>query len=121
MCQYDGVLETVERLRDGAAKCADTSLWALSDTDLITAVEQVHRLKQTIAAVELHLIAEFDARGIAAAQQVSGTAAWLRLRLLLDSASARRMVDQAVALRRHPAVDAALVDGAIHLRQADAI
>jgi hypothetical protein len=64
----------IGRLRDGAAKCAEASLWLLSDTDLVTAVEQVHRLKQTIAAVELHLIAEIDARDVPSAQQVRGTA-----------------------------------------------
>jgi Domain of unknown function (DUF222) len=121
LCESDGALGTVERLRNDAAKCAEASLWALSNTDLVTAVEQVHRLKQTIAAVELHLIGEMDARGIAAAQQVFNTAAWLRLRLLLDPASARRLVDQAAALKRHPAVDAALREGTIHLRQADSI
>ena len=121
MFQHSGVLDTVEQLRDGAAKCADASLWALSDTDLVTAIEQVQQLEQTVAAVKLHLIAEIDARDIPTAQNVRGTVSWLRLRLLLDPATARRLVDQAAALRRRPAVDAALCAGTIHLRQADAI
>jgi hypothetical protein len=93
----------------------------LSDTDLITAAEQLHRLESTLAAVKLHLITEIDARDIPAGQQVRGTALWLRSRLLLDAGTARRLVEQAAALRRHPAVDAAVCAGTISLRQADAI
>ena len=119
--QNGGVLDTVERLRDGAAKCADASLWALSDIDLVSAVEELNRLEQTIAAVKLRVITEIDGRHIPTAQLSRGTAAWLRSRLRLDAATARHLVDQAAALRRHPAVDAALCAGTIHLRQADAI
>jgi Domain of unknown function (DUF222) len=116
-----GVLDTLQDLRDDAAKCADASLWALSDTDLITAVDQVHALQQTITAVLLHLVREADARDIPAAQHCRGTAVWLRSRLLLDAGTARRLVDQAAALARHPAVDAALCSGTIHVGQASAI
>jgi hypothetical protein len=115
------MLDTVDRLREDAAKCADAALWALSDNELATAVEQVHRLEQTIAAVQLHLIAELDGRDLPTRQNVRGTATWLRSRLLLDGTTARRLVEQAAALGRHPAVDAALGAGAIHLRQAAAI
>ncbi len=115
------MLGIVGRLRDDAAKCADASLWALPEADLVAAVEQVHRLEQTIAAVKLHLIAEIDARDVAGDQLFRDTAAWLRSRLLLDPAAARQLVDQAAALRRHKAVDAALRAGDVHLRQAAAI
>jgi hypothetical protein len=116
-----GVLDTLQDLRDDAAKCADASLWALSDTDLITAVDQVHALQQTITAVLLHLVREADARDIPAAQHCRGTAVWLRSRLLLDAGTARRLVDQAAALARHAAVDAALCSGTIHVGQVGAI
>jgi hypothetical protein len=111
----------LERLRDDTAKCADASLWSLSDTDLETALQQVHRLQQTVTALLLHLIAEVGGRDLPGVQQVRGLPLWLRLRLVLDPATARRLVDQAAALQRHPAVDAALCAGTIHLRQADAI
>jgi Domain of unknown function (DUF222)/HNH endonuclease len=111
----------LERLRGGAGKCAVASLWPLSDNDLAVAIEQVHRLEQTLAAVKLHLINEIGDRGIPTAQFYRGTAAWLRSRLLLDPATARRLVEQAAEIRRHPAVDAALGAGAIQLRQAAAI
>ena len=115
------MLDTVARLREDAAKCADAALWALSDTELATAVEQVHRLEQTIAAVKLHLIGEIEGRDLPSAQQVRDTVTWLRSRLLLDAPAARRLVEQAAALRQHPAVDAALSSGAIHVQQASAI
>jgi hypothetical protein len=111
----------LERLRDEAGKCAVASLWPLSDTDLAVAIEQVHRLEQTLAAVKLHLIGEIGDRGIPTAQFYRGPAAWLRARLLLDPATARRLVEQAAEIRRHPAVDAALCAGAIQLRHAAAI
>jgi hypothetical protein len=121
VCQPGGVLVTLERLRIDAAKCADALLWTLSDADLVTAVEQLHRLEQTLAAAKLHLIAEVDGREIPTTQRCRGTAAWLRSRLLLDAASARQLADLAAVLRRHPAVEAALCAGTIHVRQAAAI
>ena len=111
----------LERLRDDADKCGEASLWRLSDTDLVTAVEQVHRLEQTLAAVKLHLIGEVDSRDLASSLRARDTAVWLRWRLRLDPGTARQLVDQSAALRRHPAVDAALHAGTIHLRQAAAI
>jgi hypothetical protein len=39
-----GILDQLQTL---AAKCADASVWALSDTDLAAAVQQMHRLEQT--------------------------------------------------------------------------
>lgn len=111
----------LEELRSGARKCSVASLWPLSDTDLAVAMEQVHRLEQTLAAVKLHLINEIGDRGIPTAQFYRGTAAWLRSRLMLDPATARRLVEQAAEIRRRPAVDAALGAGAIQLRQAAAI
>jgi hypothetical protein len=105
-------LGILKRLRDDADKCADALLWSMSDTDLVTAVEQVHRLEQTLAAVKLHLIGDVDRRDIASSLQARDTAGWLRWRLRLDPGTARQLVDQAVAMRRHPAVDAALCAGA---------
>ena len=115
------MLAILKRLRDDADKCAEALLWSMSDTDLVTAVEQVHRLEQTLAAVKLHLIGEVDRRDIATSLQARDTAGWLRWRLRLDPRTARQLVDQAAAMRRHPAVDAALCAGTIHLRQAAAI
>jgi hypothetical protein len=71
--------------------------------------------------VQLHLIGELDGRDLPTRQHVRGTVTWLRSRLVLDTATARQLVEQAAALCRHPAVDAALSAGAIHRRQAAAI
>ena len=77
------MLVTLQRLRDGAEKCAESSLWPLSDTDLTVAVQQVHRLEQSIAAVKLHLVAEVQGRDLPGRQNVRDTTTWLRSRLLL--------------------------------------
>ena len=115
------MLVTLERLQDGARKCLDASPWALSDADLTTAVQQVHRLEQSIAAIKLHLVAEIEGRDLPGRQNVRDTITWLRSRLLLDATAARRLVEQAGALARYPAVDAALCAGTIAVRQAAAI
>ena len=117
----DVVLDVVERLRVDAAKCADASAWSLSDTDLVAALDGVHRLEQTIAAVKLHLVREIDGRDIASVHHFAGTAAWLRSRLLVDPAAARTLVELATAVDQHPGVDASLCAGAIHIRQVGAI
>jgi Domain of unknown function (DUF222) len=109
------------RLQNGARKCLDASLWALSDADLADAVHQVHRLEQSIAAMKLHLVAEIEGRDLPGRQNFRDTITWLRSRLLLDANAARQLVDQASALARYPAVDAALCAGTIAVRQAAAI
>ncbi|HEY7273825.1 MAG TPA: DUF222 domain-containing protein, partial [Actinoplanes sp.] len=115
------MLETLGRLRDGAGKCVAASAWALSDDDLTVAVQQVHRLEQTLAGVKLRLIAEVQGRDLPGRQNVRDTVTWLGSRLVLDAAVARQLVQQAAALGRHPAVDAALCAGRVSVRHAEAI
>jgi hypothetical protein len=114
-------LDSLERLREEAGKCAEASLWRMSDTDLAVAVQQVHRLEQTVAAVKRHLIAEVAGRDLPDRENVRDTVTWVRLRLLLDGAAARRLVEQATALVQYPVVDAALCEGRVSVGQAAAI
>src|SRR4029453_6829564 len=88
------------RLQNGARKCLDASLWALSDADLADAVHQVHRLEQSIAAMKLHLVAEIEGRDLPGRQNFRATIAWLRSRTWLRRPRRRRLASPATSRRR---------------------
>lgn len=104
------------------ATCTDAATWALSEHDLVVALDAAHRLQQRLASVQLAVVRELDGRGTAVAQGASSTAVWLRHRLRLDVAAARRLVGLAASLDvAPPGVRAALADGAVSVEQARVI
>ncbi|MEU7849507.1 HNH endonuclease signature motif containing protein [Micromonospora parva] len=104
------------------AACVDAAAWALSEHDLIAALDAAHRVEQRLAAVKLALIREIDGRGTPRAQGASCTPVWLRERLRLTITAARRLVDLATALDTgNPGVRQALADGHVTLDQARVI
>lgn len=104
------------------AACADAAAWALAEHDLIAALDATHRLQQRLAAVQLAVVRELDGRGTAVAQGASSTAGWLRHRLRLDVAAARRLVSLAACVDAAPhGVREALASGAVSVEQARVI
>ncbi|MEH0929703.1 DUF222 domain-containing protein, partial [Micromonospora sp. CPCC 205558] len=113
------MVEELARADDAVAACVDAAAWALTEEDLIAALDATHRLEQRLAAVKLTLVREIDGRGTAHTQGASSTAVWLRERLRLTVSAARRLVDLATALDTgNPGIRQALADGAISLDQA---
>ncbi len=116
------MVEELARAEDAVAACVDAAAWALTEEDLIAALDATHRLEQRLAAVKLTLVREIDGRGTAHTQGASSTAVWLRERLRLTVPAARRLVDLATALDTgNPGIRQALADGAISLDQAQVI
>jgi nitric oxide synthase oxygenase domain/subunit len=80
----------------------------LSADELASYVEKVNALMQHLAAVQLKLIREVDARGLAVNDGATSTAAWLRDRYRISDAAASRLVRLARALdieARSPAAE----------------
>ncbi|MEU8184126.1 DUF222 domain-containing protein, partial [Micromonospora sp. NPDC049044] len=116
------MLEELTQAEAEVATCAVASTWALSESDLVAALDAAHRLEQRLAAVQLSLVRELDGRGTAVTQGASSTAVWLRERLRLTVPTARRLVDLAAALDAgNPGVRAALATGDITVDQARVI
>ncbi|WP_405426115.1 DUF222 domain-containing protein [Micromonospora sp. NBC_00617] len=116
------MIDELARVESAVATCADTAAWALSEHDLIATIDATHRLQQRLAAVQVAAVRELDGRGTAVAQGASSTAVWLRHRLRLDVAAARRLVGLAASLDvAPPGVRAALADGAVSVEQARVI
>ncbi|MEU7781384.1 HNH endonuclease signature motif containing protein [Micromonospora parva] len=116
------MVEELAQADAAVAACVDAAAWALSEQDLIAALDAAHRLEQRLAAVKLALIRELDGRGTATAHGASSTAVWLRERLRLTIAAARRLVDLAAVLDTgNPGVRHALADGHITVDQARVI
>ncbi|MEU8282980.1 DUF222 domain-containing protein [Micromonospora sp. NPDC048905] len=116
------MFEELAQAEAAVAACADAPAWALTEPDLVAALDAAHRLESRLAAVRLTLVRELDGRGTAVAQDASSTAVWLRDRLRLTVPAARRLVDLAGALDTGPpGVRAALASGAISVEQARVI
>ncbi|MET8252820.1 DUF222 domain-containing protein [Micromonospora sp. NPDC005197] len=116
------MVEELTQAEAAVAACVDAPAWALTEPDLVAALDTAHRLEQRLAAVQLALVRELDGRGTAQAQGASSTAVWLRERLRLTVSAARRLVDLASALDTGaPGVRAALAGGDITVEQARVI
>ncbi|MGC4818786.1 DUF222 domain-containing protein [Micromonospora sp. DT63] len=98
--------------------CVEAAAWALPDNELLASLDAAHQVAQRLAAVQLGLVRELDARGLAVAEGASSTAVWLRDRLRLSSRSARQLVQLAATLdAAPPAVRAAVHAGTITVEQ----
>lgn len=115
------MLADVRQVAEDAVKLADAPLWALSDEELTTCLRAAHHVEQVAAVMKARLVQQAESRGLLAAQGHRSTTGWLRSRLLLDAAPARELADRAVALRDHPDVAQAVLDGHSDIRQAAAI
>ncbi|MEU4335586.1 DUF222 domain-containing protein [Micromonospora lupini] len=116
------MIDELARAESAVASCADAASWALSEHDLIAVLDATHRLQQRLAAVQVAAVRELDGRGTAVAQGASSTAVWLRHRLRLDVAAARRLVGLAAALDvAPPGLRDALATGAVSVEQARVI
>ncbi|MFF5199894.1 DUF222 domain-containing protein [Micromonospora parva] len=116
------MIDELVRAEAAVVSCADAAAWALSERDLIAALDATHRLQQRLAAVQLAVVRELDGRGVALAQGASSTAVWLRERLRLDVSAARRLVGLAASIDvAPPAVRDALASGAVSVEQARVI
>ena len=109
-------------LAQGVEACVESRVWALSGTALVDALDAVHQAKQRLAAVELALVRQVDAVGIAAASGASSTGAWLADRLRVSVPAARALVAQATAVDAAPQpLRDALAAGAVSVEQAKVI
>ncbi|MEU5961305.1 DUF222 domain-containing protein [Micromonospora parva] len=112
------MLEALEQVGDAVDDCAETTLWGLSDDELLASLDATQVLSQRLATVQLGLVREVDSRGLAVTQGASSTAVWLRDRLRLSGRSARQLVQLAATIdAAPPAVRDALLNGAITVEQ----
>ncbi len=115
----------VDALASAAAVLDDTlaaSAWSLSDDDLIDLLVAQAEIEAKAAAVGLQLAREADARNLGVRQGATSTAGWLRDRLRLRPAEAKRRVLLGAALDGElAATGSALRSGAISLDAAAVI
>jgi hypothetical protein len=118
---YRVLADALAELKALAGKCADASTWSLRDETLVDCLDAIHQITQSVTTAQLHLIREIDGRGLPVAQHAPGTAVWLREHLRISIHAAKRMVDLARAVDERPALDAALVAGAVNVEQATVV
>ncbi|MFD0520409.1 HNH endonuclease signature motif containing protein [Paractinoplanes durhamensis] len=115
------MLDRLTRSRTALAECADASVWALSDADLLASLEQAWIGVQQLTGVAARLIRQAEVRGLPRAEAASSTVVWLRQRLHTSPAEAQRLVRLAEVLDASPALDAAVAAGTVSAEQARVI
>jgi Domain of unknown function (DUF222)/HNH endonuclease len=111
------VQETWEQQAEDAAKAAAAPLWSLTDAEIVECLHTVHRWEKNVAALKARLVQEIAGRGVPAGQGHRGVPGWLRAQLLIDPQPARELALQAAALRAHPSLEQAVIDGRVDVRQ----
>ncbi|MBL7255686.1 HNH endonuclease signature motif containing protein [Paractinoplanes lichenicola] len=115
------LVDEVVQLGQEAAKLAAAPLWPLADDEITAGLAAAHRLEQVAVALQARLTHHADELGLTTRNGYRGTKAWLREQLLLDPSAARDLANRATVLARHPAVEQALIDGRVDVRQATEI
>ncbi|GGN42868.1 hypothetical protein FHR83_007143 [Actinoplanes campanulatus] len=114
--------ETASRALVGlAGDCAALRLTPLSQPELLEFLDDVHTAQQLLQAAVLHAVQEAGRRGIPADQGAPSARAWLRGVLRISPGAAGRLLAQAEAVDRNPALDAAVADGRVNAEQLAAI
>ena len=116
------VAVALSRVHDLFKDISGTPLWSASDPELADGLAMVSQLKAQLAAIELAMIAEADGRDIAKRAGAASTQAWLRHRLKLTPAEAKKQTVLAAALDRDLDITRrALTDGGLSVGHAQVI
>ena len=114
--------DELDRVAEAVDALAARPVLPAGDATLIRRLETVHRAIRRLSGVEVALVREIDAAGVAVRVGAPSTAVWLGLRLLLAPGAARRTVALAAAVDAAPPVVAeALTAGSVGVDQARAI
>jgi hypothetical protein len=116
------VLAALGTVTDTYGKAVDASLWSLSRTELVDAVDLAVRAVNQAQGMLVRLIGEAEQQGIPSEHGAVDGIAWLHDRHRLGQAEATSYVQTSRRTRTdHPATGAALADGRLTLQQAAAI
>jgi hypothetical protein len=117
------VRETLAVMRKALDECPAPSLLGLPLDEMVSCVDDLQVVVQRVAAMQLALIRQVDAVGVAAELGATGTVAWLRDRYRLSGSTASRLVTLARAVDAdvESPVAAGLAAGAVNVEQAAVI
>jgi hypothetical protein len=118
-----GVRETLAVMRKALDECPAPSLLGLSLGEVVSCVDDLQVVVRRVAAMQLALIRQIDAVGVAAELGATSTVAWLRDRYRLSGSTASKLVTLARAVDADAGtpVAAALAAGAVNVDQAAVI
>lgn len=114
--------EALTRLERAVEECLSGSLFALSSNDVLACLDRVQVLSQRLAAVQLGLVREVDARALAVEDGATSTGSWLRFRWRCSPGAVSRLVKLASTVDSAlPQTGAALAAGRVNVEQAQVI
>jgi hypothetical protein len=95
--------------------------WALSDGELLVRLDGLTAEVARLVGLQAQAVREVEARGVPAAQGVTGMVRWLQERYRCSPRAARRLVELGRLLDQRPALETALSSGSVHVEQVEAI
>src|SRR5262245_45034178 len=109
------------RLHEVLDELSTETTWALSPAELGECLEEAYAAQARIAELTLGLVAQAESSDLATHDGEAGLIAWLRDRVRLAPAEARREIKLAVSLAEHDVVRAALGSGAFPVASASVV
>jgi len=110
-----------DRVHAGLDGLANTDLAALTDGDILEALEDVYRAESRLVAQKARLVGEADARHAHAAERAQSLSQWIAHRCGVPAGAARNDLMLARSLRHLPDTAGKLADGDIGRHQATVI
>ncbi len=98
--------------------CLSANVYSLPSAELISRLDRVHAFSQQVAALELGLVREVDARGLPAAEGAHSTGSWLAHKWRVDPGITARLVKLAKLVdSTAPQSGVALGQGRVNVEQ----
>ena len=106
------------RLHEVLDELSTDTTWALSPAELGECLEEAYAAQARVSELTLGLVAQAESSDLATHDGETGLIAWLRDRVRLAPAEARRQIKLALSLAEHDVVRAALGSGAFPVASA---
>jgi hypothetical protein len=115
------VARAVAKVRTELSSVAESRLWSMDATETTTTLHQIGAAKAQLAELEARVLAHAEALDVAGHTGATSTANWLAHRTTTTRDAAHRIVRLARALEAHESTRTALVEGRLHVEQAEVI
>ncbi len=114
--------EALAVMEQAVLDCLSANVYSLPSAELVSRLDRVHAFSQQVAALELGLVREVDARGLPAAEGAHSTGAWLAHKWRVSPGTTARLVKLAKLVDSSaPQSGVALGEGRVNVEQVHVI
>ncbi len=114
--------EALAVMEQAVLDCLSANVYSLPSAELVSRLDRVHAFSQQVAALELGLVREVDARGLPAVEGAHSTGSWLAHKWRVSPGTTARMVKLAKLVdTTAPQAGVALGQGRVNVEQVQVI